>query len=185
VVDELLGSQGPLAGRGWVGRLAHLDLATGAPGPTLGGAACFALDELPDGTIACEDRPFRGAISVRTAGGALLWALPPAPVNAIRGWVALSPDGDALAVAEDRGTGDPSAERTVLYRRDGAATRLPDGFLPEGWLDANTLIGAQGNVPRNRGPLPMAVVHLDAPGELVDLGFDGLFVGTAASGAPL
>jgi hypothetical protein len=87
----------------------------------------------------------------------------------------LAPDERHL-VALDSGLPYPGSQ---VLGQDGIAVRMPVRFLSSGWLDANTVVGfgpetVVGFTPdRNLG-----YVMLSAPGIVVNLGFQGLFVGT-------
>jgi hypothetical protein len=68
----------------------------------------------------------------------------------------------------------------AVVARDGSSVPLPDKFQPEGWLDAQTLIGYEilpaGQYTMRR----MFYVWLRAPAQANDLGFAGQFVGVTA-----
>ena len=133
--------------------VAHLD-AAGNHGPALGGASCDPWYSEPAGTILCAAaRP-----SVRDPQGNVIWTAPPG-AYVLQGH-ALSPDSRHLAA------------QPVLITDAGWAEKLPEGFVPEAWLDAEILAGQAGG---GRGDAAYVVV-----GDAIkphDLGFTGVILG--------
>jgi hypothetical protein len=66
----------------------------------------------------------------------------------------------------------------VALGRDGSRVNLGFGLSPDGWLDANTIIGESHPDPLQQPPFPLAYDGLSAPRTVVSMGFTGLFVGT-------
>jgi hypothetical protein len=129
----------------------------GSTGQTLdrvGGADCLAASILPSGVVPCDTST--GTVTVRSSGGQIL------SKPGVDGFVAkslkLAPAGDAIT------DGRHAATTTGLVT-------LPEGFVAEGWLDSQTVVGRQvdGN---------LSYIRLDSPKTLHDLGFKGDFVGT-------
>ena len=166
-VDTPLGGQDYTGYEQWFGHASRLD-SSGQAGPTLGGTDCLAVGESADGNvIVCSDR---AKVTVRRASGDVLWSLPSDFPRTGYGSLALSPDGARLAYA-DIGHNRHAA----VSGRDGSTTSLPNGFLPQGWLDATTVIGVQSENLVDLGN--MALVRLSEPTKLEDLGFKGFFIG--------
>jgi hypothetical protein len=153
----------PLGGVGggtqkWSGPLVHFP--GGIPGsPVPISDRCFMNDLLPDGRYVCT--PAEGTIEVHAADGNLLWQRVHTPGEGYFSCF-LSPD----------------AERVVTYvgpqvvGRDGSVVSLASHFDQLGWLDSATVIGHTGPAAQ------LAYVRLQSPTKLVDLGFQGAFVGS-------
>jgi hypothetical protein len=171
-VDTLLGGQDYTGYERWFGHASHVD-ASGHAGAFLGGADCQAVGESSDGNvIVCSDRV---TVTVRKIGGDVVWSLPSDFPRTGYGSLAISPDGARLAYA-DIGYNMHAA----VSSRDGSTMPLPPGFLPEGWLDATTVIGVQSRNLVDLGN--MALVRLSEPSKLEDLGFKGYFIGVVQGG---
>jgi hypothetical protein len=100
---------------------------------------------------------------------------------------AIGPDGSELArfTASDPGVAliygflSPDLQHVVatglrnptVYARSGAAVTLPDNFFHSGWIDSQTIAGSVGSASN------FGYVALANPGHVVDLGFEGQFVG--------
>jgi hypothetical protein len=164
--DQVTGTQDLIGDRFWFGDVHRMD-ATGLPGAVLGGAGCDAFAALHDGTVACNNAQATPSLSVRAADGTVKWS---ASTKGFVVYLALAPDGNSAAVRTvDGGT-------TVLESVGGKTVNLPASFMPQGFLDANTLVGITvSGVGQQQGE--MALVHADSPGALHDLGFVGSFVG--------
>jgi hypothetical protein len=174
---------GYIEGTVWLGQAAaHLD-GNGRPGPQLGGSDCIPyFGDLPDGRLVCYDpkRP-----TVRDATGNIMWRLKPLDPtdNFTYGDIALSPDASHVAFSLDSNC-CYTFDSSVIRSRDGVRIGLGSSFQPQGWLDNTTVIGVKGAVrstcsgcPPDFVPANMAVIHLATPNSLVDLGFQGTFLG--------
>jgi hypothetical protein len=158
-----LGSQQGSLGNSFEGCcLAHLD-STGRAGTPLTGNDCYAWQVGIDGNILCGsqnydrlwlvDRTGHTAGTVQTPGQGALF-------------LALSPDGALVA-----------SHGQIFSLKGSTPVTLPSTFYPEGWLDSSTIIGYQvGAVGAGVGN--MALVRVANPGQLIDLGFTGIFVST-------
>ena len=143
----------------WSGTtLVHFpDGMPGSPVPISG--RCFLNDMLPDGRYVCT--PAEGTIEVHAAVGTLLWQRVHTPGEGYFSCF-LSPD----------------AQRVVTYvgpqvvGQDGSVVSLASHFDQLGWLDSGTVIGHTGPAAE------LALVRLESPTTLVDLGFRGAFVGS-------
>ncbi len=140
----------------WQGHPAHLD-DHGLAGPPLGGPACGASSEAPDGTLLCHDA-IGATTMLRRPDGSLVHRF-----THTGGGPRLSPDGRRLAYSLGGG-------RSAVQSWDGSTVDLAAGFTPSGWLAPDLLIG------NTRGD-ELAYVDLTAPGRAVDMGFPGGFVG--------
>ena len=157
-----LGTQQGSIGQ-WYGEAHHLNPDGGfISASEFGGPGCQAQASLPDGTVLCVAAD--GSMSVRDGAAAVLWSVPAPPGGGLPDAEALAPDGTRVAVSY--------GARATVYARAGASVSLPAGFKPQGWTDADTVIGAVG------GPGgEMTLVHLSAADKPVDLGFKGDFAG--------
>lgn len=180
--DTYMAYIGYVDGTVWLGPAAHLD-SQGHPGPPIGGPDCNpGFGELPDGTLICFDpqKP-----TVRDTAGNILWSLTPIDPanNQSYGTMALSPDAQhvAFSMLNNMQFVDGSS---VIVSRDGVRTQLGLGFEPQGWLDAQTVIGQHGSMQATCSgctpqfvPSGLAVVHVQTPTKIEDLGFQGFFQG--------
>jgi hypothetical protein len=156
------------------GHFAHLDTATGLPGSAFGGCQgdyepwSVALD----GTTVCAGSRsvaggFTAAVLVQSPGQPVWQPILPAnPPFGDPGSFVLSSDGTRLAMDG------------AVVRRSGSTLALNKSFKPEGWLDAETLIGLQLNAADPNRIDGMAYLRLSDPSHPVKLGFVGEFVGT-------
>ena len=73
--------------------------------------------------------------------------------------------------------------RGAVVGRDGTSQVLPKSpdFEPQGWLDANTLIGVENKLVAGVAQRRMSYVSLSNPLQANDLGFAGRFVGVVVS----
>jgi hypothetical protein len=164
-IDTTLGTQQGSLGRQMFGHVAELD-NDGRPGPPLGGYSCDAWTALPDETVLCDDDGQLRNFSVRARDGSVRLRIH-ASGDAQYLDVSLAPDASRIAyvVTGGRPTVTDSAGKSLL---------LPADFRPEGWLDTTTVVGV---VQTAQGDGDMALVRLDHPAALDDLGFRGFFVG--------
>jgi len=155
---------GLLDGQRWFGgHLARLDL-NGVVGQPLGGSDCVPYALPLAGRVICSESLREGGfhISVRSLAGQVIWNGPSA-ITVDQGYLAISPDGSRLAM------------RGSVQSFDGTKIPLPADFLPTGWLDPKTLIGA---LAASRTFQEMGILRLDALDKVQDWGFAGEFVGT-------
>jgi hypothetical protein len=170
-IDTEMGTQQGSLGRVMFGHVAELD-AAGRPGPPLGGYSCTAWSVLPDQTVLCNDD--NGSLrnfSVRSKDGTVRYRFQATGDEQYLD-LSLSPDGARVAYL---GNGGQSA---VV---DGTAkmVRLAANFKPEGWLNTTTLVGV---VQTPQGEGNMALIRLDHPSRMEDLGFHGFFAGVVQGG---
>ncbi len=156
--ESTFGTQNGTQGRRLWGQPVHLD-AAGQPGPVLGGPDCSVLSISGD-VLLCGDSA-GNSVSVRRFDGAVIWAVSPSPQGNFYPYLALSPDHERVAFSGG------------VRSHDGSIVNLPSNFLPEGWLDNQTLIGITGENDQQE----MAIVRLANPTKLDDLGFKGEFIG--------
>jgi hypothetical protein len=169
--DHVAGTQDTTGDRFWFGDVHRLE-TTGQPGAVLGGTGCDAWTALHDGTVACNNAQASPSVSVRAVDGSVKWS---ATTTGFVVYLALSPDGNTLALRRADGSS------SVLESLGGKTVNLPPNFVPQGFLDANTVVGITvSNVGQQQGE--MSIVHVDTPGKLIDLGFAGSFVGIVQSG---
>jgi hypothetical protein len=160
--DTMLATQAALMGRRWYGRATHLDLS-GQPGALLGGSDCWAWAALDDGTVLCSNQN-QSVANLRSSTGTTLNALPASDPFRY-GYLTLAPGGGGFTYA------DLECTAPAVMTVGGAMTALPTGFCPQGWLDAQTVIGTLTGLGH------LATVHVGQP-TAHDLGVGGLFVGT-------
>ena len=84
--------------------------------------------------------------------------------------LSLSPDGNRVAYLVSLVSGNQS----FVIDGSGKTVKLPPNFRPQGWLNATTLIGVVQTL-QTEGD--MALVRLDHPTRMEDLGFHGFFAG--------
>lgn len=181
ILDPHLGTQSGIP-PGWSSPVARLD-AGGRPGARLGPASCVAVQSLPDGTVLCLDSESGGT----TTGGMSVhgpsvgtWTIAPVgdsvPFGGYGEGPQLSPDGRTVVFLGSQ----PGSSVASMYAmtKGGRVRRLVDNFTPEGFLDADTVIGAMLG---DNGAADMAVVRLSGGG-VDDLGFRGVFVGVVQPG---
>lgn len=124
-------------------------------------SSCLVWDTAASGDFVCE--PFGSTtVSVRRPDGREIWHFSGAAPNGF--FYYLAPD-------ETHVTASAVAGYEVLGR-DGKRVKLGAGFFPISWLDRTTVVGAVG-LNTN-----LSYVRLSAPGTVVSLGLQGLFVGT-------
>lgn len=185
LTDPPLGTQSGFP-PGWSSPAARLD-AGGHPGAVLGPATCRAIEGLLDGTVVCQD--FEGGTGSATdvvsvhgpAVGDWTVPIPPNTYPANQGGAHLSADGKTVVFpVSPSGTFDPktTAQETAdVMTKGGAVKKLADNFAPEGFLDADTVIGEiLPSDPQASATGELGTVHLSGGG-VTDLGFKGAFVG--------
>lgn len=151
-LDQVLGAQSGVPG--WDAHITHLD-AAGRAGPLLGGG-CQVQVEAHDGTVVCNDN-VEDAASVRDAAGRVRLA-------SVGLYDVLSDDGTRVAYMDTSGShagviGQPLAV-------------LPRNFNPQGFAGDDIVVGS---TDPDFGEL--FYVRLSDPTRMVDLGFQGTFVG--------
>ncbi len=164
-IDTTLGTQVGSLGREMFGHVAELDTA-GRPGPPLGGYTCDAWSTLPDETVLCDDDAQLRNFSVRGRDGSVRFRIQ-ATGDAQYLYVTLAPDASRVAYVVTGG-------QPTVTDASGRSLQLPATFKPEGWLDTSTVVGV---LQTSQGDGDMALVRLDHPTRLDDLGFRGFFVG--------
>src|SRR5207245_2844364 len=108
-----------------------------------GGTGCNAQQALADATVLCVSDD-RSSVSVRNSSAQVQWTLPKVAANS-QGYyaaLAMSPDGSMVAVG-----GGATSGPAGIYKKAGGTVTFPSNmknFLPEGWLDADTVIGTNG-----------------------------------------
>ena len=150
----------------FAGHFARLD-ADGTPGTSIGPAGCVPYWRPVNGRFVCyHNSPAQ--IDVVDLKGNILWTgVAPRPDPSqftLSGDFALSPDGTKLAM-----------DGQVVTLASNASVQLAPNFAPQGWLDANTLIGLVGVNGRADGHV--SILHLDDPLHPEDWGFSGAYVG--------
>jgi hypothetical protein len=127
----------------------------GQPVTRIGGGDCTSAHVLPSGIVPCVTGATGQAVSIRDSSGHIIWE------PSVEGFTALqlnmTPDASAIT------DGHHVATHTKTFV-------VPDGFQAQGWLDAQTIVGRQGN-----GFL--AYIRIDSPATVHNLGFKGDFVG--------
>jgi hypothetical protein len=164
-IDTSLGTQQGSLGRQMFGHVAELDTA-GRPGPPLGGYSCDAWSALPDETVLCDEDGQLRNFSVRGKDGSVRFRVH-ATGDAQYLHVHLAPDASRVAYLVNGG-------RAAVTDAAGKSVQLPASFRPEGWLDSSTVVGV---LQTAQGEGDMALVQLDRPTRLRDLGFKGFFAG--------
>jgi hypothetical protein len=142
--------------------------ADGTPGQAIGSPDCTPYWRPVNGRFVCwriasNDVTPLDAVDMK---GKVLWSGLAAQSGQYgrAGDFTLSPDGARLAMDSE-----------VLSLRDNSVVKLAANFQPQGWLDANTLIGW---IPVNGPAAPhMGLIHLSDPLHPEDWGFSGAFVG--------
>lgn len=164
-IDSVLGTQQGSLGRVMFGHVAQLDMA-GRPGPPLGGYSCDAWSVLPDETVLCDDDGGLHSFSVRDKDGHVRYRFQSSGDQPYLN-LTLSLDGSHVAYLVNGG-------QSAVIDRNGKTVKLAANFKPQGWLNTSTLVGVVQTPP---GEGNMALVRLDRPTVLQDLGFHGFFIG--------
>lgn len=183
IPDTRIAYIGYIQGTQWSGKAAHLDAQGHTIGSPIGGADCEPFfGETADGHLICYDAK---QPTVRDSSGQILWRLKALDPNDefTYGAVALSPDASHVAFRLNSHccfTFDSS----VIRSRDGVRIGLGSKFDPQGWLDNQTVIGAQGSVqptcsgcPADFKPSTLGTLNLSNPQAITDLGVSGQFLG--------
>jgi hypothetical protein len=164
-IDTALGTQEGSLGRHMFGHVAELDTA-GRPGPPLSGYSCDPWSVLPDETVLCDDDGQQRNFSVHAKDGSVRFRFhATGDVQYLD--LTLAPDASRVAYL-------PTNGQAQVSDAAGKSVQLPATFRPEGWLNPNTVVGVLQN---GQGEGDMALVQLDRPTRLQDLGFHGFFVG--------
>ncbi len=169
-IDTMLGTQQGSLGRQTFGHVAELDTA-GRPGPPLGGYNCDTWSVLPDETVLCDDDSQLRNFSVRAKDGTVRFKLRATGDTQFLD-LTLAPDAAHVAYLVTGG-------RPTVTDGTGKSLTLPATFRPMGWLNASTVVGA---VQTSQGDGDVALVRLDKPSKMDDLGFHGYFVGVVQGG---
>jgi len=168
-IDTALGTQEGSLGREMFGHVAELDTA-GRPGPPLNGYGCDPWSVLPDETVLCDDDGQQRNFSVRTKEGSVRFRIhATGDVQYLD--LTLAPDASRVAYL-------PTSGQAQVSDAAGKTIQLPASFRPEGWLTATTVVGV---LQTSQGEGDMALVQVDKPTRLQDLGFHGFFVGVLQS----
>ena len=159
-LQQSLGTQQGSLGNWFEGmQLAHLD-ASDHPGPAFTPADCMPWQELNDASVLCSSGDFRNVRLIDVEGKTV------ASFPAASGpFLTLSPDKAWVAYLGG------------AQNRSGSRVKLPDGFFPEGWLNATTIVGYQDLKSSGATVGNMALVRLGDPGHIDDLGFTGVLAG--------
>jgi len=135
--------------------------------------SCGVTDVASTGDFACSPAG-AGDVSVRRPDGSELWRFTSQSPNFYYHSL-LAPDARHVVALNST----LSYPGSLLLSPDGSAIKMPDRFLCNGWLDANTVVGfGPENVVGLTPDRNLGYVSLSAPGTVVNLGFQGLFVGT-------
>jgi hypothetical protein len=169
-IDTMLGTQQGSLGRRTFGHVAELDTA-GRPGPPLGGYNCDTWSVLADETVLCDDDGQLRNFSVRSRDGTVRFKLRATGEQQFLD-LSLAPDAAHVAYLVTGG-------RPMVSDAAGKTLALPATFKPMGWLNAGTMVGT---VQTQQGDGDMALVRLDRPARMDDLGFHGYFVGVVQGG---
>jgi hypothetical protein len=176
MTQALTGTQNPTNFRPLFVPLRRLNRSDGSFGSFVGGTGCDAWSELRDATTLCVPM-FRASAQVRSGSGSVLWS--PALGNDMPSGDALSPDGGSVVAG---GLTAAPSRASFVVNKAGTKTQLGAPFLPEGWLDNQTLIGNKTDLSKQSpsGAAPpgnLALVRMSDPTTFEDLGFLGAFVG--------
>lgn len=173
-IDSELGTNQGSQGRLMFGHVAELDTA-GRPGPPLGGYSCSPWSVLPDETVLCnDDNGNLRSFSVRSKNGSVRYRFQSSGDQQYLD-LSLSPDGTRVAYLVSLVSGNQS----FVVDGSGKTVKLPANFRPQGWLNTTTLVGV---VQTQQAEGDMALLRLDHPGRMEDLGFRGFFAGVVQGG---
>lgn len=180
IPDQPLATQFGNPGRGWLGHGTYLS-AAGTPGSSIGGPNCYAWAAPRAGRVVCTDQLNSGPVTIRETGGGVVFTVSTAAAD---GSFALSPDGTRLAYATPvyRTAAELLWDAFVVDEK-GARVRLANDFAPQGWIDSTRLVGvtfpngSTGTGSAREQPGNLALVDIQAPTVLHDLGLNGSLVG--------
>ena len=159
-LQQSLGTQQGSLGNWFEGmQLARLD-PSGHPGPAFTPSDCMPWQELDDASVLCSSGDFRN-VRLIEAGG-----------KTIASFAGVS--GPFLTISPDKAW---VAYLGGAQNRSGSRVTLPDGFFPEGWLDATTIVGYQDLKGGGATVGNMALVRIADPGHVDNLGFTGVLAG--------
>jgi hypothetical protein len=176
---------GDIQGTRWGGSAVHLDQQGRATGSAIGGANCQPLfGETRDGSVICytPKQP-----TVRDSAGRVIWTLKALdPTDEYDyGAVLLSPDASRVAFRIQKAL---YYDSSVIRSRDGVRIGLGSSFDPQGWIDDQTVIGAQGSLQSHCvgcspdfAPTTLGLISISAPTQVKDLGITGRFLGLLSS----
>ena len=140
----------------WGGGPLYAINGAGQPVTRIGGADCTSAHVLPSGIVACvTGLAGSSTVSIRNSSGQVIWEPPVDGFTALQ--LNMTPDAGAIT------DGHHVATHTKTFV-------VPDGFQAQGWLDAETVVGRQGNDY-------LAYIRVDSPTTVHNLGFKGDFVG--------
>jgi RNA polymerase sigma factor (sigma-70 family) len=159
--------------RYFAGHIARLN-PDGTPGASIGPADCLPYWRPINGRFVCTAGNADGTTQINLVdvnGGNVLWS-GIAPQSNQSGLGVPSSPGDFVLSAD--GT-KLAMDGQVVTLATNAIQKLSPNFEPQGWLDANTLIGL---VPIGGGPVGhVGVLRLADPLHPEDWGFSGAYVG--------
>jgi hypothetical protein len=154
--------------RYFAGHFARLN-ADGTAGASIGAADCLPYWRPINGGFACTrvNADATTQINLVDLNGNVLWSgIAPPPDQSgrgVQGDFGLSPDGTKLAM-----------DGQVVTLASNAIQKLSPNFEPQGWLDANTLMGL---IPVNGTVKHVGILRLSDPLHPEDWGFSGAYVG--------
>jgi hypothetical protein len=156
----------------WFGGSVYAIDTSGQPAAQLGGSDCLSTTMWGSGLLVCNygTNPTPRNVEVRDQSGNVLWKTQ----TVWQGGYVLVRDARRLTISPDgQGVADGSRVETHAHGVIG----IPPGFVVEGWLDNNTIMGRPliGAGP-DLGNL--AWINLSDPTNVHDLGFKGDFVAT-------
>ncbi len=174
IIDQQMATQWGTRGQFWFGHAAHL--VNGTAGQVIGGPDCWAWSMVGADKVVCLGPVGAGPVTVRNAGGTVQLS---EMVAASDGNFAASPDGTRLAYSTAAWSAGTALLHAFVVGAGGFRVQLPDDFAPQGWLDANRVIGVTypGGVAGGEKLGNLATVDIGSPGTLKDLGVKGSFVG--------
>ena len=157
---------GPIR-EGWYGNVVRVDPTSGTITRPLGTNDCFVGDVSADGHYVCAESD---GIHVFNPDGTADWKFA-TPTNEGLALPLLAPDLQRVEALGPAVLGRDGSNLPIGHPRNGGTVSA--GFYCTGWLDNQTLIG----LTPVSGTDQVAVVHLSAPSQIVNLGFRGTFVG--------
>lgn len=153
----------------WFGKAVRLT-GSGAVGTPLCDKG-YALDALPDGTVACQ---VGARIEVVAPSGAVSWSIPWDQKNYLgdysSNFAALSPDAGHLCVLQ---TFNP--QTSVVFARDGSKVALGEDIHCRGWVTRDVMLGSTRG---SYDDTDMTLLSLDRLSKPEPLPRAGKFAGT-------